>query len=295
MTYITIKDLSDTIRKNLYKIPHDVDVVVGIPRSGMIPASIISEYLNVPLIDIYSFVDGNVEGFGGGRYKTFGKKTRSKKILIVDDTVWSGGSKKEAKSILKKYEGEFEFIYLVPYLEGPSSGDIDIFLEDVREYTHNFRNCVVYEWNIFNHYVTNNFMFDMDGIFCVDPPDERNTTEYEEYINNAIPLVTPTASIGSIVTYRLNKYREVTEAWLRNNNIKYKNLVMFGADSWNERNDSGISPAKYKSQMYMNDRTATCFIESDIIQSEQIYRLTNKPVYCYANNILYGNEYKGVK
>ena len=293
MTYITINDLSNTIRNNLYKIPHDVDVVVGIPRSGMIPASIISEYLNVPLIDLYSFADGNTDGCGGGRHKTFGKKSRSGKILVVDDTVWSGGSKKEAKELLKKYSDMSQFIYMVPYLEGPSYSDIDIFLEDVRLYTHGFRTCVIYEWNIFNHYVTGNYMFDMDGVLCVDPMDERKKEEYEKYIQNAIPLITPTSPIGSIVTYRLEKYRDVTEKWLKDNNIKYKNLVMFDASSWEDRNSSGISPAQYKGKIYANDRIATCFIESDRVQAEQIHMLTGKPVYCYSNNILYGNEYKG--
>lgn len=33
MKYITIADLSDTIRKNIWKIPHDIDCVIGIPRS----------------------------------------------------------------------------------------------------------------------------------------------------------------------------------------------------------------------------------------------------------------------
>ena len=52
MKYITLNDLSNTIRKNIWKIPRDIDFVLGIPRSGMIVASIISSYLNVPLIDI---------------------------------------------------------------------------------------------------------------------------------------------------------------------------------------------------------------------------------------------------
>ena len=291
MTYITLKDLSNNIRENLYKVPHDIDVIVGIPRSGMIVASIISEWLNVPLIDLYSFADGNVDGVGGGRCQMFKKLNKSGKVLVVDDTVWSGGSKREAKDLLKKYKDQFEFIYLVAYLEGPSIGSINIFLEDLRSYTHGFRDYVVYEWNLFNHYITCNYMFDMDGVLCIDPPDERNINEYEEYIKKATPLVIPTAPIGSVVTYRLNKYRDITKGWLESNNIKYKSLVMFDAESWKERNDSGISSAEYKSKIYLNDRSAKCFIESDRIQAEQIYQLTNKPVYCYSNNILYGNEY----
>ena len=60
MKFITLADMASTIRRNLHRIPHDVDFVIGIPRSGIIAASIIAEYLNVPLIDIDSLSLGQV-------------------------------------------------------------------------------------------------------------------------------------------------------------------------------------------------------------------------------------------
>ena len=56
MKYITFNNLIETIRKNLWKIPRDIDFIIGVPRSGMIVASIISDYLNVPLMDLNSFL-----------------------------------------------------------------------------------------------------------------------------------------------------------------------------------------------------------------------------------------------
>lgn len=70
--YITFEDLSKTIRNNFYKIPHDIDFVVGVPRSGMICGSIISEFLNVPLIDCDSFISG-VKPSGGRIFEISGK------------------------------------------------------------------------------------------------------------------------------------------------------------------------------------------------------------------------------
>ena len=52
MKFVTLADLAATIRRNVHKIPHDVDIVAGVPRSGVIAASIIAEFLNAPLIDI---------------------------------------------------------------------------------------------------------------------------------------------------------------------------------------------------------------------------------------------------
>lgn len=60
MRYISVAELDNTIRNNLHRIPHDVDFVIGIPRSGIIVASIISTLINVPLIDIDSFCAGLV-------------------------------------------------------------------------------------------------------------------------------------------------------------------------------------------------------------------------------------------
>ena len=73
MKYITLSDLSETIRKNIWKIPRDIDCIIGIPRSGMIAASIISSYLNVPLIDVCSFTEG-LQPYGGNRLNYFVKK-----------------------------------------------------------------------------------------------------------------------------------------------------------------------------------------------------------------------------
>ena len=65
MKYITLDDLAQTIRTNIWKVPRDIDFIITIPRSGTIAGSIISEFLNVPIVDIDSFVAG-VKPYGGG-------------------------------------------------------------------------------------------------------------------------------------------------------------------------------------------------------------------------------------
>ena len=58
MKYITLQEMNEAIRRNLWKIPRDIDFCLGIPRSGILAASIICEYLNCPLVDVDSFCDG---------------------------------------------------------------------------------------------------------------------------------------------------------------------------------------------------------------------------------------------
>ena len=77
MKYITLHDLTTTVRNNIYKIPHDIDFVIGIPRSGIIVGSIISEFLNVPLIDIDSYCAGS-KPTGGNRLNLSNKQKQVK-------------------------------------------------------------------------------------------------------------------------------------------------------------------------------------------------------------------------
>ena len=50
----SIADLAKTIRAQAHRIPAEVDLVVGIPRSGMLAASIIALAMNRNLLDLNS-------------------------------------------------------------------------------------------------------------------------------------------------------------------------------------------------------------------------------------------------
>ena len=52
LNFITISMLNNTIYKNINKIPKDVDLIVGIPRSGLLVANLLALYLNIKLTDI---------------------------------------------------------------------------------------------------------------------------------------------------------------------------------------------------------------------------------------------------
>jgi uncharacterized HAD superfamily protein len=201
--------------------------------------------------------------------------------------VANGRAMNEAKMKLSKIN-DVSFIYVCVYLEGRGEHAVDIYLDDVRQYTDNFTNMVLYEWNIFQH--NENFMakclYDIDGVFCVEPPDERNEDEYINYIKNAKPLFIPRVRVGGIITYRLIKNKEITEKWLSNNGINYNELIMFPANTWNERNNK-IPSEKYKADFYKSHNNYQLFVESSDYQARNIAEMTNKPVYCVDTNKMY--------
>lgn len=296
MEYISFETLCGDIRSNFWKIPKDVFGVIGIPRSGMLPATIISEFLNVGLAssndldrdcDLYELFSAN----HGNRYM---KTDSGKKILVVDDTCFSGTQNLKIRNKIENLFGDrkdFEFIYVVVYMEGNGETSMpDIYLRDIRWMARSSENGIVlYEWNLFNHNprTANRIMFDYDGVFCLDPPDERNTEEYERYIKDPVPLFLPTnnpAVTINVVTYRLEKYRKETEEFLRKNGIRNLNIRMYPSFSYEER--SKTKPEIYKGNYYKNSE-AILFVESDDMQARMIRAISGKSVYCVKTNKIY--------
>ncbi len=99
MYYRNINDLNKIILKRLSIIPRDFDLIVGIPRSGMLPANLLALYLNKPYTDINSFLNGHIYK-SGARSQFFDIKD-FKKILVVDDSIASGAAMEKCKRALR--------------------------------------------------------------------------------------------------------------------------------------------------------------------------------------------------
>ena len=87
MNFVTIADMNKDVVASLSKIPHDIDLVVGIPRSGMLIASIIAVQLNKPLIDINGYLNNTAYSIGNTVNRKVKNYTELKKILVVEDSV----------------------------------------------------------------------------------------------------------------------------------------------------------------------------------------------------------------
>lgn len=90
MNYQSYADMADVIRLNLWKIPTDVDVIVGVPRSGMIAALMIAELLNKPCASLCP--SGEYSMVRGGTRETMTRTVSYGKLLLVEDVVNTGGS-----------------------------------------------------------------------------------------------------------------------------------------------------------------------------------------------------------
>lgn len=163
MRYVTIAELSDMIRQNLWKIPHDIDLVVGIPRSGLMAANMVALYLNKRLSDLDSFIEGRI--FACGDYRSCMVEYGSiKKVLVVDDCVGSGATINKAKEKIAPLANNFNFLYYAPIATTAGTTFVDFYSEIIDDR--------VFEWNLFHHPLINNTCMDMDGVLCCNPTED---------------------------------------------------------------------------------------------------------------------------
>lgn len=275
MNFRSIGDLDQCIVSNLHKIPHDVDLIVGIPRSGMLAASILALYMNLPLTDLDGFLAGRMFN-GGNRLEVRNgpsSVTECRKVLIVDDSVRSGQAMRAARRKIEKAQTIQDVIYLAVYATPDATGKVDIYLEI----------CPlprVFSWNVMHRDALKYVCMDIDGVLCRDPQPEENDDgpRYLEFLKTVEPMFLPTYPVGYLVTNRLEKYREATEAWLQEHNVVYGKLFMMDLPDKVARRASGAH-ALFKATVYRNT-DANIFIESSRKQAGEIARLSGKPVLC---------------
>ena len=281
INFITFDILNRLLVHNLPRIPHDVDAVVGVPRSGLLLANMISCCLNKPLTDVAGVVAGKFFDAGRTKNKTDWAHDFSavKKILVVEDSVASGNSINQVKHRLALVN--VEKIYLAAFVEPQAVNTVDLFFAVVPQPR-------MFEWNYMHHELLRLCCVDLDGVLCRDPTPEENDDgeNYRKFLLNAAPKFIPSKPIGRIVTSRLKKYVEETQFWLRKNHIVCQKLTMLNMDSAEERRRLNAH-APFKAQVYASIKESPLFIESDPVQAREIAQLSGKDVFCVGNAVLF--------
>lgn len=285
LNFKTVQNLTDLIRNKIFLIPTDIDLIVGIPRSGIIPAYLIALFLNKNVCSLNEFVNGLLPQKGERPIACSNKSINKKKVLIVDDSIYSGNALQKTKEMLSHTDTDkYSYEYCCIYAKKETASLVDYYFEIVDPPR-------VFQWNYLNHSFVNQCCFDMDGVLCVDPTNEQNDDgdKYLDFLINAKSLYIPAFKIHSVVTSRLEKYREQTEYWLKKNNVLYGNLYMLDLPSAAERQRLGCH-AKFKADIFAQIKDCNCFIESDRTQAEFISKTTGKQCICVATDELFGGN-----
>ena len=290
MNYKSICDLSKDIVNNIHRIPHDVDLVVGVPRSGLLVANMIALFLNIQITDVDGLLSDHIISCGNTK-KPNGKGnilhvSDCKKILVVEDTVYSGTSIKSVKDRIENSHLSCEILFFAAYVSPGKESLVDLYLQVIPSPR-------VFEWNLFHSSVLEYSCVDIDGVLCADPSEDENDDgeQYRRFLESAAPKIIPSQQIKYIVSSRLEKYRAETEKWLAQHHILYEKLFLLDVTA-EERRKKGLH-AVFKSKIYQQSGCAL-FIESSASQAAYISGNTGKPVYCTENNSYYDRSSNAV-
>ncbi len=276
MNFVTIKQLVEDTNKFASTLTPEYDFIIALPRSGLMPGSILATRFGIPIASLTE--SGNLFLLAHSSKTKPVESYNDTKALLIDDSVHSGTSMKAALSAIRNSTYTIDIQQAAIYVKQPTSNIL---------YHKAIPDPRIFEWNFMSHVFLNQACCDIDGVLCRDPTEEENDDgpKYINFCKTVKPLFRPTKTIATLVTARLEKYRDITEDWLQKNGISYHTLVMSPHKTKEQRmfnRDHGKRKAEiYKSNDYL------LFIESSIAQAREIARLTKKPVLCTDEMVMY--------
>jgi uncharacterized HAD superfamily protein len=248
--------------------------ILGVPRSGMWPASMLALWLNLPLYTVGESGNASIlsasTNFGGKRMADFADGTG--RFLVVDDTVYSGSAIENIRNKIKE-----DVFYATVYVHPNKKDKIDFFARELHP-PH------LLEWNLFSSTYIEGALLDLDGILSPNVPYEecQNEKSYIRHIKNVRPFYhrIPKTYCKGIVTARLEKYRSITDDWLKRHGIKYEFLKMYPTEKEDARDKNHVKEAAaFKSKIFA-ESGAKFFIESETTEAALIRDETKKLVIC---------------
>jgi orotate phosphoribosyltransferase len=268
MNFVTYAELVRDSVALARKLPRDTCAVLGIARSGMIPATIIAQELGCRLGEVDAFLDG-------GKLLRWGRRCDWElpdgPVVVVDDSLYDGGAIGRAwDRMIRKGYGRGGVHYAAVYV-APGKEDKVEFWERAVPAPR------LFEWN-WRHGGLGNAYVDLDGILCVDPPVfDDDGPNYQRALIHAEPLPIPRGPIGAIVTGRIERWRTETTLWLSQHGVPYAGLMMAPFATAEERRGYGVT--RWKAETY-EASDAYLFVESDQIGARHIHAATGRPVLC---------------
>jgi orotate phosphoribosyltransferase len=272
LNYRGMGDLELALQAIALRLPPSVVVVVGIPRSGLLAATMLALHLNLPVTDVAGFLDGRLLATGR-RPPRDGSEGSGPTAVVVDDSVASGHQMGQIREQLAAAGRLEDVIFAAPFVSSSVAGTVDLYGEIVEPPR-------AFAWNILHHPpLLERSCVDIDGVLCLDPADDDNDDgdRYRAFLGAAQPLFLPSAPVRYIVTSRLERYRDETERWLAENGIEYSELVMLDLPDAETRR-AQRAHATHKADFYATSDT-DLFVESDFAQAVQIAARAGRQVF----------------
>jgi adenine/guanine phosphoribosyltransferase-like PRPP-binding protein len=269
--FVSVEDLMLWTENFIKTIPSSsFDVIVGIPRSGLLVANIIALKLGKPLTTPEHFIKQEVWKSKLMPDKSF------KNVLLVDDSVTSGVTLQSHLKNLQSLGNGFNIKTAAIITTEIAKAKVDFYYK-ILEHPR------VFEWNLL-HSKKGKTASDLDGVICENCPPyvDADEEKYLSWLRNAKPYLIPNFELDAIVSSRLNKYRSITEEWLAKHGVKYSKLFLWDLPSKSERKGKH---AQNKVEILLKIKPNS-FWESSEWEAREIFRKTRIPTLCIDEMIL---------
>jgi orotate phosphoribosyltransferase len=277
-SWVTVRQLIDDAAWLGGHLPGDLDAVIGVARSGLMPAQQIAGTRHLPLFACrisWSHAEEAVVDVGNGWRLCDYQLRPLRKVLLIDDTAWYGRSMDWATTVVRRWLPGAEIVRAAVYATSHSQAFLDA-------WACTYDGLHYLEWNLFNSGHAETLATDFDGILCPDftAEEDDDGPRYLEAMRGRPALQTPRrAVLPAIITSRLEKYRSETMQWLADYGIRYRQLLMGPWRTRAERERADV--AGWKARQFLSTGLKM-FVESDPAQAVAIHRRTGKSVLCPA-------------
>ena len=278
MFYRSMNDLNQAIVAWTRTLPRSPDLIVGIPRSGLLVANMIALYMNRAMTD--------VDGLIRGRYLNAGPRLnraladgRPLDVLVVDDSLWSGTQMAETRRRIAAARLSHRIRYAVVYIAPGTADRVDFHYEVVPVPR-------VFEWNLMHHPFLEEGCLDIGVLFGTQSVLERSIAPgaLANALSGLAPEFYPDRCVGWLVSDLSTAHRPALEAWLARHEIMYRALVLRGDPM--DATAPGAGGAAFMADVYSHTR-AWIFIASRAAYAAEIARRAFRPVFCYERHRMF--------
>lgn len=254
------------------------DAVIGIARSGLIPASVIACHFNLPLFS-FNTRDKKLQYLSGGLRAP--ENPKIKRPLVVEDSYAHGYS----ASLIQSLRFEFPDAFIVTIFSSTFQP------EGIDAFAYFYPLPHFFEWCFMNTGYSANLVVDFDGILCHEYEKiNYSEEEFNEYIKNAAPLYLPRRFPVIILTARHSGNIGNSLLWLDKNNVKFLELHFWNGDP-DARWKTPSTIAEWKAQKLRSiaaRRHVNFYVESSPNIAQNVAYLTGIPTICPLAKMVFG-------
>lgn len=261
MNYRSIAELSDDVVDWSRRLPPDFDLVVGIPRSGLLVATLLALHRNLPMTDVDGLIAGRVLGSGHRLNMTAALTDgRRLRILVVDDSLWSGKQMEKARSRIAMAALAHDIFFGAVYVVPGAANRVDFHCRTVPLPR-------VFEWNVLHHPHMLESCVAAEGVLWSAATGP---------VAGEHPLVVPTQVIGTLVAVQPEAMRPFIEDWLARHDIRYRELLMVPPGPGDA---DGSNPMTARKAFLYRRRKARLFVEAGEADAAALANAAGRPVY----------------